>query len=101
MQAQMEPINNGMNKLLVEGQFVGTDATVSQFCANLLEIEAALWMFTKVEGVEPTNNHMERLLRLAVLWRRRSFGCNSERGCRFVERILTAVQTRRLRGQTC
>jgi transposase len=99
MQKQMEPIKNSMNKLLVEGQFVGTDAAVSQFCANLLEIEAALWMFTKVEGVEPTNNHMERLLRRAVLWRRRSFGCHSERGCRFVERILTAVQTRRLRGQ--
>ena len=47
--------------------------------------------------MEPTNNFMERLVRLAVLWRRRSFGCNSEAGCRFVERILTVVQTCRLR----
>ncbi|MCE9531914.1 MAG: hypothetical protein K8T89_12435 [Planctomycetes bacterium] len=35
-------------------------------------------------------------MRHAVLWRRRSFGCNSEAGCRFVERILTVVQTCRL-----
>ena len=47
--------------------------------------------------VEPTNNFMERLVRLAVLWRRRSFGCNSASGCRFVERILTVVQTCRLK----
>lgn len=51
------------------------------------------------DGVEPTNNYMERLVRPAVLWRRRSFGCNSERGCRFVERILTVVQTCRLHSK--
>jgi transposase len=60
-------------------------------------LESALWTFARVEGVEPTNNYMERLVRLAVLWRRRSFGCNSVAGCRFVERILTVVQTCRLR----
>ena len=99
MQTQMEKLKAAMNRLLVEGQFVGTDPHAARFCANLLEIEAALWTFTRVEGVEPTNNHMERLLRRAVLWRRRSFGCASAQGCRFVERILTAVQTRRLRDQ--
>jgi transposase len=34
-------------------------------------------------------------VRPAVLWRKRSFGCHSEAGCRFVERILTVVQTLR------
>ncbi|MGL4423601.1 MAG: hypothetical protein ACRCZF_23290, partial [Gemmataceae bacterium] len=34
--------------------------------------------------------------RRAVLWRRKSFGCQSPAGCRFVERILTVVQTLRL-----
>ena len=71
----------------------------AQFCENLLNLESALWTFTRVEGVEPTNNYMERLVRLAVLWRRRSFGCNSVVGCRFVERILTVVQTCRLRNR--
>jgi transposase len=51
------------------------------------------------DGVEPTNNFMERLLRRAVLWRKRSFGCNSQSGCRFVERILTVVQTCRVHGK--
>jgi transposase len=37
-------------------------------------------------------------LRPAVLWRKRSFGCHSEEGCRYVERLLTVVQTLRLQG---
>ena len=69
------------------------------FCENVLALEPALWTFVTTAGVEPTNNHIERLLRRAVLWRKRSFGCWSEEGCRFVERILTVVQTRRLQGR--
>jgi transposase len=68
-------------------------AKTATFCANLLELEPALWTFVRTEGVEPTNNAAERALRPAVLWRRRSFGCHSAAGCRFVERMLTVVQT--------
>lgn len=68
-------------------------------CRELLAVEPALWTFVRVEGVEPTNNHIERLLRLAVLWRKKSFGSQSESGCRWVERLLTVVQTRRLQGR--
>ena len=64
-------------------------------CQNLLDWEPALWTFAHVEGVEPTNNAAERAVRPAVLWRKRSFGCHSEAGCRYVERILTVVQTLR------
>ena len=46
-----------------------------RFCDRLLTVYAALWTFVVVEGVEPTNNHVERAQRRAVLWRRRSFGC--------------------------
>ncbi len=60
----------------------------------------SLWTFVDREGVEPTNNHAERVLRRAVLWRRRSFGCHSPEGCRFVERILTAVQSLRQQGRS-
>jgi hypothetical protein len=42
-----------------------------------------------------TANSAERPLRRAVLWRRRSFGTQSEAGSQFVERILTAVTTLR------
>lgn len=86
-----------LGRTLLEGAF-GTDPKVAAFCESLIELEPALWTFAKREGVEPTNNFMERLVRLAVLWRRRSFGCNSEAGCRFVERILTVVQTCRLKS---
>jgi len=68
-------------------------------CRELLAVEPALWTFVRVEGVEPTNNRNERMLRLAVLWRKKSFGSQSEAGCRFVERLLTVVQTRRLQGR--
>ena len=39
------------------------------------------------------------MLRAAVLWRKNSFGCHGEGGCRFAERMLTAVQTLRLQGR--
>jgi transposase len=98
LQTLIEPLQRRLSKALVEGG-LGDDARVAKFCENLLTLEAALWTFVTQEGVEPTNNHMERLVRRAVLWRRRSFGCNSAAGCRFVERILTVVQTCRLHGK--
>ena len=98
LEHQLEPVANRLNLVLIEG-YVGNDSKVSRFCANVLAVEAALWTFTTTPGVEPTNNFMERLLRRAVLWRKRSFGCWSASGCRFVERILTVVQTRRLQGR--
>jgi transposase len=98
LQTLLAPLQRRLSKTLLEGAF-GTDARVAKFCENLIHLEAALWTFAKTDGVEPTNNYMERLVRLAVLWRRRSFGCNSEAGCRFVERILTVVQTCRLQNR--
>jgi len=76
------------------------DGKTKRFCDRLLGVYPALWTFVAVEGVEPTNNHVERAQRRAVLWRRRSFGCQSAGGCRFVERILTVVQTLRLQGRS-
>jgi len=83
---------------LEQGSACGCAKTAAT-CRELLAIEPALWTFVRVEGVEPTNNHIERMLRLAVLWRKKSFGSQSEAGCRFVERLLTVVQTRRLQGR--
>jgi transposase len=76
------------------------ESKTKRFCARLLKVYPALWTFVVVEGVEPTNNHVERVQRRAVLWRRRSFGCHSAAGCRFVERILTVVQTLRLQRRS-
>jgi transposase len=52
-----------------------------------------------VDGVEPTNNVAERALRPAVLWRKGSFGSDSEAGSRFVERLLTVVASCRQQGR--
>ena len=99
LKERLAPVIRRMNGVLLEG-FTGDDPTVAAFCGNLLELEQALWTFAREEGVGPTNNHIERLLRRAVLWRKRSFGSQSEAGCRFVERILTVVQTRRLQDKS-
>ncbi len=72
------------------------DTQAAAFCENLLAVEPALWTFVDQANVEPTNNHIERMLRSGVLWRKNAFGCHSAAGCRFVERILTTVQTLRL-----
>lgn len=58
---------------------------------KLLKIETALWTFVMIEGVEPTNNLAEQALRSAVIWRRTSFGSQSQAGSEFVSRILTVV----------
>ena len=69
---------------------------VSVVCENLLGLEPALWNFAKHDDLEPTNNHAERVLRPAVLWRKRAFGSDSDRGCRYVERMITASAICRL-----
>jgi transposase len=93
-QVAMLPLIARVSTLLQEGG-AGADAKAQGTCHNLLKREAALWTFVWEPGVEPTNNAAERPLRRAVLWRRRSFGTQSEAGSQFVERILTAVTTLR------
>ena len=64
-----------------------------------VNIAPALWTFVYVEGVEPTNNAAERAVRPGVLWRKGSFGTNSERGSRFVERMMTAAASLKQQGR--
>jgi transposase len=93
-QVAMLPLMARARTLLQEG-VAGADTKAQGTCRNLLKREAALWTFVWEPGVDPTNNAAERPLRRAVLWRRRSFGTQSEAGSQFVERILTAVTTLR------
>ena len=44
---------------------------------RLLSHEDCLWLFLTRPGVEPTDNHAERMLRQAVLWRKKRFGTAS------------------------
>jgi transposase len=70
------------------------------FANNLLKIWPALWTFTTVPGVEPTNNAAERGLRGAVIYRKLSFGSQSEQGEQTIERLLSVSQTCRLQHRS-
>ena len=71
-----------------------------RFARNLLEIWPALWTFADHHGIEPTNNHAERGLRGAVIYRKLSPGSQSERGERRIERLLSAHTTCRLQRRS-
>lgn len=60
---------------------------------ELAQLGQSLWRFAEVDGVEPTNNAAERPLRHGVCWRKTSYGTDAARGSRFVERILTVVES--------
>ena len=72
---------------------------LSGSCADILKHRQALWTFVTHEGVEPTNNAAELAVRSFVLWRKMSFGANSERGNLFAERIMTVAHTARKQGK--
>jgi transposase len=74
-------------------------ARTQTVCAALLDHWPALWTFARQEGVEPTNNAAERALRPAVIWRKISYGSQSEEGLRFVERLASVVGTLRQQGR--
>lgn len=57
-----------------------------------------LWVFVYKENIEPTNNAAEQGLRHGVIWRKLSYGTQSEMGERFVERVMTVAET--LKRQT-
>ena len=99
LRRQIAGLRPAFREVLERGTVCGC-AKTEVVCTNLLALEPALWTFARVEGVQPTNNAAERAVRPAVLWRKRSFGCHSEAGCRFVERMLTVVQTLRLHGRS-
>ncbi len=52
-----------------------------------------LFTFLEQEGVEPTNNAAEQVLRTAVQWRKISFGNRSRNGEIATARLLTVTQT--------
>jgi transposase len=78
--------------------FENADDEAGTMARRLLGEMDNLWLFLEEDGVEPTNNFGERALRFAVLWRKRSNGTQSNKGDRWVERILSLKQTCRTRS---
>ena len=62
-------------------------------CKNILKYFESLFTFTKYKGIEPTNNQGERQLRKYVIYRKLSFGTQSKRGTRFIERVYSISAT--------
>lgn len=77
-----------------------SDSDAGKFVRHLEGEMDSLFTFLLEEGVEPTNNLAERTIRFAVLWRKRSYGTKSDKGNRWVERILSLRQTCRLQGKS-
>lgn len=71
---------------------------VGALARSLIKQIDSLWVFLEVYGVEPTNNCAERALRYGVLWRKRSKGTQSDKGNRWVERILSVKNTCQIRA---
>ena len=92
--AWMAPVQAQVEAVLERAVASGIDRFAGS-CANILDHRAALWTFVYVDGVEPTNNHAERELRAFVLWRKRCFGTQSDRGNLFAERLMTVGHTAR------
>jgi transposase len=67
---------------------------------ELLARERARWTCGRVEGSAPTQNSAKRRLRHAGLWRKRSYGTQSQRGSRFVAALLTVVSRCQQQGRT-
>jgi transposase len=97
LRAGIVPLRQRMRDALADGAACGQRRTAG-LCRALLKREAALWRFARTPGLEPTNNLAERMLRPAVIWRKKSFGSSSQAGCRYVERMLSVTETLRLRG---
>jgi transposase len=89
---QMQPVRQEIDALLLRGAF-SSSARLQGMCNPLYEHRRRLWTFLEVPGIEPTNNASERALRHAVIWRKLSFGTQSARGSRFVETMLTTIET--------
>jgi transposase len=96
LQARLKPVEEGLRMDLLAA-VSGHPSKAAGLACRLLYVYSALWTFTIVEGVEPTNNHAERQLRRSVQWRKVSFGSHSSDGSRFVERTLSIIQTLILR----
>lgn len=89
---RIRPLRARMARLLARGT-ESAEPKVAAFSRDLRAHWPALWTFVTDENVEPTNNAAERALRRAVLWRKCSFGSQSGKGLRFVERMLTLAET--------
>ena len=94
LKAEIAPIQTELRQLLENASpKKARNRWHRQFANNLLKVWPALWTFTLIDGIEPTNNPAERALRGPVIHRKLSHGTRSDDGERFAERALSAAAT--------
>lgn len=92
LRRKLNPLHGKLYLLLEDGRECAHAPTAAT-CRQLLLKYDALWTFKDTQNVEPTNNKAERALRHPVIWKQLSFGTQSDGGSRFVETLLTIVET--------
>ena len=97
---EVEPLKHELRALLVQASQGKRNKRTWGLSKNLLKLWPALWTFSTVAGVEPTNNAAERGLRGAVIYRKLSLGSQSEAGEHMIERLLSISQTCRLQQRS-
>ena len=92
LQQALIPVRLALHELLRHGA-ASAWTKLQATCQDLLRHWDALWTFSRMAGLEPTNNLAERALRPAVVWRKSCYGTQSALGSRFVERMLSVRAT--------
>jgi transposase len=78
---------------LAERHLDSAHREVRNLATALFEHNDRLFTFLEHEGVEPTNNSVERALRTGVQWRKICFGNRSANGELATSRLLTVAET--------
>lgn len=95
---RLRRFKNTMLRWLVIGTQCGHDKT-ARTCENILGFQYSLWHFFDNNNISPTNNHAERQLRPLVISKKLTFGTQSNRGSRFIERIFSVVTSCKQQGR--
>lgn len=90
---RMAPVQKRIERLLENAAACPKAEKTAGMAREILKLKDGLFTFVEVEGIEPTNNAAERAIRPAVIYRKGSFGTFSEAGSRYVERIMSVVQS--------
>jgi len=94
-----EPLIKKLKNFL-EGNLQSSSKKVAKFCRQLLKRWNSLFIFIYHEGVEPTNNLAEQLLRLGVKSRKISYCTRSIAGQLLLAKLLTVICTCRIQKRS-
>lgn len=97
-QKKLKRLKNEMMRWLKIGVYCDHSKT-AKTCENLIDLFPSLWLFFDIPEVSPTNNHAERQLRPLVISKKLTFGTQSNRGSRYIERIFSIITTCKQQGR--